>query len=66
MSSIAQFSSEQMNVQDLILALQRLVKKDPEIAYLPVFTVEFGSFVPCRVVEHIQSAQQSVVIASHK
>ena len=55
-----------MNVQDLIVALQRLVKKDPEIAYLPVFTVEFGALVPCRVVEHMQSAQQSVVIASQK
>jgi hypothetical protein len=47
MSSEIKFHPDQLNVQELIQSLQRLVKLNSENAYLPVYTVEFGSSVPC-------------------
>jgi hypothetical protein len=47
MSSEIQFSSDQLNVQELIVSLQRIVKLNPENAFLPVYTVELGRIVPC-------------------
>ena len=47
MSSEIKFHSGQLNVQELIQSLQRIVKLNPENAYLPVYTVEFGASVPC-------------------
>ena len=47
MSSEIKFHPDQLNVQELIKSLQLLVKLNPENAFLPVYTVEFGGVVPC-------------------
>jgi hypothetical protein len=47
MPSEIKFHPDQLNVQELIQSLQRLVKLNSENAYLPVYTIEFGSSVPC-------------------
>lgn len=47
MSSEIKFHPDQLNVQELIKSLQRIVKLNPENAFLPVYSVEFGSNKPC-------------------
>jgi hypothetical protein len=57
MPSEIKFHTNQLNVQELIQSLQRLVKLNSENAFLPVYTVEFGSSVPCCNVNILDDSQ---------
>lgn len=62
MSSEIKFHSGQLNVQELILSLQRIVKLNPENAYLPVYSIEFGGVIPCSKV----NLQEERVVLTEK
>lgn len=59
MSSEIMFHPDQLNVQELIKSLQLLVKLNPDNAFLPIYTVEFGAVVPC---SKIYSTESRVVL----